>query len=136
MSNYMPAIPVNAATPVTNPFSTALFGGFSPMAVGIQQFEYSGWRNEELSWHENCYIHAGLNPFDECRITGPDMIPFLSYNLTNGFKSFPVGTIRHGVIVNENGTLMADGIVLRTAEDEVECTCLTPLLTYRAAIQD
>ena len=136
MSNYLPAIPVNAATPVTNPFSTALFGGFSPMVAGIQQFEYSGWRNEELSWHDNCYIHAGLNPFDECRVTGPDMIPFLSYNLTNGFKSFPVGSIRHGVIVNEHGTLMADGIVLRTAEDEVECTCMTSMLAYRASVQN
>ena len=129
-------VPVSPYTQF-NPMSNALYGGytFAPLIGGLLQFEYTGWREEMLSWHENCYIHAGLNPFPECKIVGPDLIPFLSYNFTNGFNKFPVGSIRHGMVVNERGTLMADGLVIRTAEDEVECTCM-PILAYRIAQQD
>lgn len=121
-----------------NPFISPIYSAYTntPTTGGLLPFEYVGWREEMESWHETCYIHAGLNPFIDTKISGPDALEFLSYNLTNGFKNFPVGKIKHAVMVNESGQLMADGILLRTGEQEFEATCLGGYIEYRAASQD
>lgn len=125
---YSPFIPFD---PTANP----LLVGYTslPTVGGLQPFVYTGWREEEMSWHDSCYIHAGLNPFRENIIKGPDALKFLNANLTNGFDNFPVGSIKHAVMVSEAGLLMADGILLRLAEDVFEATCLSPYLEYRAS---
>ena len=41
-------------------------GGWRPLDDGsfpVYPFEFTNWVDEELSWYDNCYIHAGLNPF-------------------------------------------------------------------------
>ncbi len=128
---YSPFIPYD---PTVNP----LYTGYTthPTIGGVQPFVYSDWREEELSWHDNCYIHAGLNPFPISSIKGPDALKFLDENLANGFRNFPIGKIKHAVMVNEDGLLMADGLLLRIGEEEYEASCLTPYIDYRAEIGD
>lgn len=128
---YSPYVPFD-------PFSNPLLMGYitTPTLGGVQPFEYSGWRNEMLSWHDGCYIHAGLNPDSEGKVTGKDVIPFLAYNLTNGFTKFPVGKIKHGIMVSEQGNIVIDGILQRNSEDEFEFSNLGNYLEYRASQQD
>lgn len=92
---------------------------------GLQPFVYTDWRDEELSWHNNCYIHAGLNPMPIVWLKGPDALRFLSENFVNGFSKFPIGKIRHGIMVNQYGELMADGVITRVGEDEFKLFCLS-----------
>ncbi|MDR2079310.1 MAG: hypothetical protein LBP74_06300 [Treponema sp.] len=126
---HSPFIPYD---PTVNPIYT----GYTthPAAGGVQPFVYTNWRDEELSWHENCYIHAGLNPFVETRISGPDAAKFLSECLTNDYKKFPIGKIKHAIAVSEKGYLMIDGIIIRTGENEFDGTNLSPYLDYRAQL--
>ena len=41
MSDYLQAISVSQYVPYSNMFSSALFGGYTAMLSGAQQFEYS-----------------------------------------------------------------------------------------------
>ncbi len=81
-------------------------------------FEYSGWRKEVMSWKEACYLHSGLNPSFAYRIKGPDALRLLSDISVNGFASFAVGSLRHAIMCNEAGLIVAHGVLLRIAEDE------------------
>lgn len=63
---------------------------------GLHPFEYSNWIDEMLSWHDNCYIHAGLNPANIYRVKGPDALKFFSDICVNTFQNFPVGKSKHG----------------------------------------
>lgn len=116
-----------------DPSVNALYTGYTthPALGGVQPFSYTGWRDEELASFETCYIHAGLNPAFTGWFTGPDAMRFLEENLANGFQTFTVGKARHGIMVNEEGLLMSDGMLLRTAENEFVTYWLTPYLQYK-----
>lgn len=80
--------------------------------------EYSGWQEEELSWHDNCYIHAGLNPFIFHEIKGDDFLDFMEKVTISTYRQFPVGKARHAIFCNEEGKIKLDGILVRRGEDE------------------
>jgi len=61
---------------------------------------------------------------------------FLEENLANGFKTFAIGKARHGIMVNEDGNLMSDGLLLRTGEDEYITYWLAPYLQYKQNIKE
>jgi glycine cleavage system aminomethyltransferase T len=113
-----------------DPSVDALYTGYTthPALGGVQPFEYTGWRDEMLAAYETCYIHAGLNPAFTYRFKGADALRFLEENLVNGFKTFEVGKSRHGIMVNEDGLLMSDGMLLRIGEDEFTTYWLAPYL--------
>jgi len=99
-------------------------------AGGVQPYAYTGWRDEQLSWYDNCYIHSGLNPTRTYWFKGPDAMKFLNENLTNGFSNFPIGKSKHGIMVNEEGLLMVDGLLLRLGEDEFITYWMAPYIDY------
>ena len=70
---YSPYIPYD---PSINPHLAAYTT--HPCMGGVQPFVYTNWRDEELSWHENCYLHAGLNPASTLWFKGPDALRMLS----------------------------------------------------------
>jgi glycine cleavage system aminomethyltransferase T len=81
-------------------------------------FIYTTWEHEELSWYDNSYIHAGLNPFFFWDVKGKDFLRMLSGLSVSTFNNFPVGKARHTILCNEKGSLIIDGIVVRRSEDE------------------
>jgi len=99
-------------------------------APGVTPYTYTGWRDEQLSWYDNCYIHAVLNPTRTYWFKGPDALRFLNENLTNSFKSFEIGRAKHGIMVNKDGLLMIDGLLLRLGEDEFITYWMAPYLDY------
>jgi glycine cleavage system aminomethyltransferase T len=101
-----------------------------PLTGGLQPFEYTGWRDEQLSWYNKCYIHTHLNPLRTYVIKGVDSLKFLKKYCVNSFEKFPVGKTKHVIMCNENGLNIADGILLRTGENEFLASCLTPWIQY------
>lgn len=124
---HSPYIPYD---PSVNP----LYTGYTthPTLGGVQPFVYTDWRDEMMAAHDNCYIHAGLNPAFTCSLKGPDAHRFLNENLVNGFKTFAIGKSRHGLMVNEDGLIMSDGLLIRVSEDEYLTYWLSPYIEYKA----
>jgi glycine cleavage system aminomethyltransferase T len=84
----------------------------------IYPYEYTGWRDEQLSWKKTAYISAGLSGAPSARCSGPDARKFLSRYCVNTFESFPVGTGKHYITCNERGNVTSDGVMLRIGEQE------------------
>jgi glycine cleavage system aminomethyltransferase T len=124
---FVPVIPYD-----TRDFTQPLFSSYVSSAhdFGLHQFEYTGWRDEELSWHNNCYFHAHLNPSFTLKISGPEALKFLSNTCVNTFKNFPVGKGKHAIMCNNDGYVMADGILLHTADEEYISYWLSPYQYY------
>jgi glycine cleavage system aminomethyltransferase T len=87
--------------------------------------EYSGWRNEVMSWKKSCYLHCGLNPSSSYVVKGPDALKLFSDICVNGFSRFSVGSLRHAIMCNDEGLIMAHGVLVRVAEDEFVTHFLT-----------
>lgn len=81
-------------------------------------YEHSGWREETMAWKESCYLNGNLNPSPTYRIKGPDALRFLRDHSVNSFEKFPVGAGKHGIMCNEDGLVVIDGVIVRLAEDE------------------
>jgi len=88
---------------------------------------FTGWVDETLSWKETCYLGAVLNPPLVAEVKGPDALKFMQDYFVNGFSKFKVGTGRHGIICNEDGYIMADGVLLRLAEDHFQTFFMSPV---------
>ena len=96
----------------------------------VMPFEFTGWREESLSWKESAYLGAVLNPAPTYKIKGPDTLKFLSDTNVNSFKNFPVGMGKHGIMCTEEGIIMIDGVIIRTAEEEVITYWMAPYIAY------
>jgi glycine cleavage system aminomethyltransferase T len=93
--------------------------------------EYGGWRDEQLSWKKTCYLHAGLNPAPTFRVKGPDALRFFSDTCVNSFADFRVGTLKHAVMCNDEGLVIAHGVLLCAAEDDLISFFLAPYAAYK-----
>lgn len=58
-------------------------------------------------------------------VKGPDAGRFLDMLYTNMMSTLPVGKCRYGLMCNENGFLMDDGVVARLSEDSWLCHTTT-----------
>jgi glycine cleavage system aminomethyltransferase T len=93
------------------------FGSSTP---AIRAWEFNGWRAESMSWKEGCYIHAGLSRTGPISIKGPEAKKYMQSIVINSLAKFPVGSMKHCVMINEAGLIAAHGIVQRMAEDEFQ----------------
>jgi glycine cleavage system aminomethyltransferase T len=98
-----------------------------PFAVPL---EYTGWRDEQLSWKKSCYIHGNLNPTPTYRVKGPDALKFLMESCVNSFANFPAGKGKHAIMCNEQGLVMMDGVLIRVGEDDFITYWLWPYIEY------
>ena len=58
-------------------------------------------------------------------VKGPDAGRFLDMLYTNVMSSLPVGKCRYGLMCNDNGFLIDDGVVVRLSDDEWLCHTTT-----------
>ena len=100
------------------PFYTDKTIAYSSMLTDFAApYEYTGWRDEQLSWETGCYIHGNLNPSPTYRISGPGAKDFLAKYCVNSFEKFPIGSGKHGYVCAPDGNVMSDGCLVRNAED-------------------
>lgn len=86
----------------------------------LYPYEFTGWKDEQLSWKKTCYLHGGLNPSPLFRFSGPGAKTFLSKYCVNTFEKFPAGTGKHCITCDEEGLITSDGLILRVGVDEYE----------------
>ncbi|KQM68896.1 aminomethyltransferase family protein [Sphingomonas sp. Leaf20] len=98
----------------------------------LTPWEFSDWKAETLSWKEGVYFHAGLNPNLRNVITGPDALRMFKETCINSFEKFSVGASKHGVMCNDCGNTMADGLIWRTGEEEYVNMGHGPYVDYLA----
>ena len=125
----MPEIKVYEHSPYV-PYDpdVALYSGIiRPFLIPM---EYTGWRDEQMSWKQTAYIHGNLNPSPTLRLTGPDAMKFLADTCVNSFARFPIGTGKHAIMCDDQGRVMAHGVLLRTDEEEFLTYCLSPYMDY------
>jgi glycine cleavage system aminomethyltransferase T len=119
-----PFVPNNLLTHAVYVGSEGTFRPLDDGAYPLFPFAYTTWENEELSWYDNCYIHAGLNPFLFNDVKGKDVLRMFSDMSVSTFNNFPVGKARHTILCNEDGKLVLDGILVRRSDDEFITMCL------------
>jgi glycine cleavage system aminomethyltransferase T len=93
-------------------------------------YEYTGWRDETISWKKTCYLHGNLNPSPTYRVKGPAALKFLSDTCVNSFTNFPIGMGKHAIMCNEEGLVMIDGVLLRLGEDDFISYWMGPYMSY------
>ncbi|MGZ8579205.1 MAG: glycine cleavage T C-terminal barrel domain-containing protein, partial [Actinomycetota bacterium] len=59
------------------------------------------------------------------RVRGPEAVTLLERLYPNRFADLPVGRIRYGAMLNDEGVLLDDGTVVRVADDEFFVTVTT-----------
>ena len=107
-------------------FKRALPWEFSPM---LGHLEYSGWREEQLSWKTSCYI-GDWSFVPQIRVKGRDAVRLFSDLSVNSFAKYAVGRAKHCVMCNEDGKVITEGILLRHAEDDFEYEAAPAWLWY------
>src|SRR5215472_14303687 len=83
----------------------------------VRAWEFNGWQTESTSWKRGCYTHAGLSSTGPISIKGAEAKKYLQGLLINSLEKFPVGSMKHAVMCNEEGFIVAHGIIERKAED-------------------
>jgi vanillate/3-O-methylgallate O-demethylase len=85
----------------------------------IGALEYTGWQDEQLSWKTSCYI-GDWSFVPQIRVTGPDAVRLFSDLSVNSFAQSALGRAKHCIQCNDDGKVIAEGILLRHADDDLE----------------
>lgn len=104
------------------------FKGYTPHYAGAVTGvspEYSGWQEEQLSWKNTCYV-GDWSFVPQISIKGPDAHRLFSDLSVNKIDDMPLGRAKHCVQVNEDGKVIAEGILLRHAANHFEYQAGTP----------
>ena len=127
MYQLQQTLPITPFEPF-NPFAASYAMNFLPRGF-YAPYENTGWRDETCSWKTTCYIHTQL-VIDTLKLSGPDTIKLIERACCSNFNNFETGRIKHAILVNEEGLVASDGVIFRTAEDEVITFGLVPALPY------
>lgn len=132
-SPIVPVEPLGALMHMTHYCSYAA----GAAVAGVQPFEYTGWRDEEQSWHKTCYIHTNLNPSPTYHFWGPDAVKLLKRYCANSFDiPFPVGKGKHAIFCDEQGRIMIDGMLIKIGEDDFIGYWISPWINYLVETSD
>lgn len=85
--------------------------------------EYQGWKEEQMSWHETVCIGSwSFAPWGF--FEGPEATKLLKDYSINSFENCPVGQVKHLVGCNEQGKVLAEGILMKIGEEKYKITTL------------
>lgn len=91
-----------------------------PWTPPVVEPEYSGWRTEQAAWKDGVALMDLSYHMWDTFVTGSDATRMLSELTANNYENFAVDQAKQLVVVNENGFLVGDAIILRRgAEDYV-----------------
>ena len=107
-------------------------GAFTFFLAGFlyAPYEYTGYKDEVLASKSSAYLTSSLNESPIYDVKGPDATKFLSSICVNNFANAKVGGIRHGIICNEKGQIMTDGVIMKIADDTYRTYWLLPVIDY------
>lgn len=104
---------------------------FHPL-TGLLPYEFSGNSREEyMACRETAWLGGTLHIVRVYDVFGPDVVKFLNYTCVNrDFAKLPIGKSRHGITCNDKGQILANGLILRLAEDRFRTYSMAPALHY------
>ena len=92
--------------------------------------DYGGWKRpayygddrEECIFRETLKVRESVGVFDasplgKIEVRGPDAAEFLNRIYVNTVPNLAIGKIRYGLMLNENGVVIDDGVFVRLAAD-------------------
>ncbi|GAA3387954.1 aminomethyl transferase family protein [Cryptosporangium minutisporangium] len=88
-----------------------------PIQVPRVPAEFVGWAQEQLAWEEGVALLEVSHHMTDLFIEGPDAVRLLSAVSANNYQKFAVGQAKQLITVSEEGWLIQDAILTRTAAD-------------------
>ena len=88
--------------------------------------EYTSWQDEQLSWKKTCYI-GDWSFLMDIEVSGRDALRLFRETAVNSFEKFDIGQAKHVIQCNRAGKVIAEGVLMRMADD-VFRTQSTPAL--------
>jgi len=95
--------------------------------------DYGGWLRpaayplrgesvEQATYREACAVRKSVGVFDgsplgKMEVFGPDAARFLDFMYVGTMSNLAIGRAKYGLLLNENGVVVDDGIVARLAEE-------------------
>jgi vanillate/3-O-methylgallate O-demethylase len=115
---------------MTDPAPFRAFTGMTPVPYFpvMGPAEFTGWMDEQISWHNNCYV-GDWSFVPQLRVKGPDAEKLFKDLSVNNFEKFPVGKAKHVIQCNDDGKVISEGILLKHADDDFEYEVGTPQWT-------
>lgn len=77
---------------------------------------------EQKAWKETAVLFDQSYHMDDLYISGPDTVRLLSDTAVNSFATFGPGKAKQYLAVNEDGYVIADGVLFGLSKDEVVVT--------------
>jgi glycine cleavage system aminomethyltransferase T len=98
---------------------------------GFLPWEFTGPKDEFMASRKTAWLGIQLNISPVYDVFGPDAIKFLNSVFVNrDFAKLKEGASRHGIICNETGQMLADGVIFKTEEGHYRSYWLAPVLQY------
>jgi glycine cleavage system aminomethyltransferase T len=130
-----------ADTNTGTPIGQVIFAPDSPIFAGSNvqtnigfgwlPAEYSTTREESLAARETASLGFVLNNSPVYDVTGPDAVPFLnSVAVNRDFGLMKDGSSKHMLICNDDGFILADGLLMKVAENHFRAYWLAPVLDF------
>lgn len=103
--------------------------------IRFKPLVYTNASEELLACRKTAWLGTGLDGCPTCDISGPDAVRFLNYYCTNAdFSKAKYGRVRHVLMCNEKGQLLADGVLIRIGENRFRTYWLAPIIEIYAKI--
>lgn len=97
----------------------------------IIPYEYNGWKAECNAWQDGVYVGTAISdtlfPY---LIKGEGAVAFMNKYFTNNFNNVVPNRSKHGMMLNPNGNIAGDGVILPLGENEFMTTCCWPYIQY------
>lgn len=110
-----------------------LEGAFTRWYLGPYEFafEYTGYQDEILASKTGANLCVTLFSSPIYDVKGADVIKFMNSICVNDFSTLKeTGRIRHGIICNDKGLILTDGVVMKVSEDTLRTYWLQPVISY------
>lgn len=88
-----------------------------------------------MSWKTTCYLGDWSFLWD-ARFTGPDALQLFRDTGINSVENFEIGQAKHLVQCNEQGKVIAEGILMRLGEDDFSTQSTTAFWSTYVAHRD
>lgn len=104
---------------------------YMDVIMDLRIWEAEGWKEESLSWKENCYIHSGLSG-TALLVTGPEAAEFLSRTSVNNVFNWKAGTMKHLVQLNDQGYIANHALAAKDDDHTFRIMACPPWPLYMA----
>ena len=117
--------PINSGARLVMPMPARMGG------QGYMPYIFTGPEDELLACRDTAWFGCFLNTSPVYDLSGPDAVKLLNYVTVNrDYAKLKVGGSRHAILCNEQGQMLADGVLMRKEENLYRTYWLAPALAY------